>query len=597
MASPPLGFFVRGPEGLSLLSGPPFDGEPATKLSKIPCTAAQFSDDGSKLAVTTADGVGIYDTSSGSVIQSFKVSGVKAAVFSPRGTFLQTFEPPTQQQKNLILWNVRTGAVVFQQFQKVFSKANWPTVQFSDDETVACRLVTNEVHFFDPGDFTKGIVDRLRLVGVDGVKLAPTPPTHVATYVPEMKGSPASVHIYERDKVSQGHVVARRSFYKSSSAQLLWNHGSTGLLVLAQSDVDKTNQSYYGETRLHFITSNGTYEGSVPLIGKEGPVHDVQWSPSGTEFLVVYGFMPACATLFDIKCKALFNFGIGPYNTVRWNPHGSFLCLAGFGNLPGDISFWDRKDLKCIGNTRAECSVTSEWSANGRYFLTATTAPRLQVDNGIRVFKYDGSLYFEKKYEKLYQVEWMPAPLGVYEDRPTSPKPEKGVGDIVAASRKTDKGAKVGVPLNKPAITAAKPTAYQAPHAKAASAIRAQLLGEEPLGSTGDLSKNALKNKKRREKQKEKKNDLDPASSDAAISALGEQLGSLPVALNGAVDSSVGDDTGKKLRALNKKLRQIEEIKQKVKEGAGNYCPTPAQQEKLSQEASLKEEIRTLEAQ
>ncbi|KAK8987841.1 hypothetical protein V6N11_065447 [Hibiscus sabdariffa] len=91
--------------------------------------------------------------------------------------------------------------------------------------------------------------------------------------------------------------------------------------------------------------------------------------------------MPANATIFDKKCKRLLELGSGPYNTVRRNPKGKLLCLAGFGNLPGDMAFWDVVDKKQLGTTRAECSVTSEWSADGRYFMTATTAPRLQVDN------------------------------------------------------------------------------------------------------------------------------------------------------------------------------------------------------------------------
>jgi translation initiation factor 2A len=152
-------------------------------------------------------------------------------------------------------------------------------------------------------------------------------------------------------------------------------------LVLAHSDVDKTNQSYYGESRLHFLTSDGKHEGAVPL-NKEGPIHDVQWSPSGNEFLVVYGFMPASATLFDNRCRPVHQFGSGPFNTVRWSPHDHFICLAGFGNLPGEMAFWDRQALKLIGSTKAPLSVTSEWSPDGRTFMTATTAPRLQVDNG-----------------------------------------------------------------------------------------------------------------------------------------------------------------------------------------------------------------------
>ena len=34
---------------------------------------------------------------------------------------------------------------------------------------------------------------------------------------------------------------------------------------------------------------------------KEGPVHDVAWSPTGSHFMVVVGFMPAKTILFDAK--------------------------------------------------------------------------------------------------------------------------------------------------------------------------------------------------------------------------------------------------------------------------------------------------------
>ena len=47
--------------------------------------------------------------------------------------------------------------------------------------------------------------------------------------------------------------------------------------------------------------------------------------------------------------------GSGPYSLARWNPFGRFLALAGFGNLPGDVAFFDKKaDGKCkpMGTTR-----------------------------------------------------------------------------------------------------------------------------------------------------------------------------------------------------------------------------------------------------
>lgn len=47
--------------------------------------------------------------------------------------------------------------------------------------------MTNEVHIFDGHDFSKGIIDRLRLPGIDGVQLAHSPASHIAAYVPEIK--------------------------------------------------------------------------------------------------------------------------------------------------------------------------------------------------------------------------------------------------------------------------------------------------------------------------------------------------------------------------------------------------------------------------
>lgn len=80
-----------------------------------------------------------------------------------------------------------------------------------------------------------------------------------------MQGSPASVQIYACGKDLQSQPLARRSFFRCSTVQLNWNRGSTGLLAVAQSDVDKTNQSYYGESKLNYLTTDGTHEGLVPL--------------------------------------------------------------------------------------------------------------------------------------------------------------------------------------------------------------------------------------------------------------------------------------------------------------------------------------------
>ncbi|CAN1731862.1 Eukaryotic translation initiation factor 2A [Linum perenne] len=199
-------------------------------------------------------------------IHSFQVPNIVSAALSPCGTFLQTFQKSsTPEEKNVVLWRTETGDALHSHFQKNSTKATWPSIRFSSDETVACRLATNEIQFFDPKDFSKGFVNRLRVPNIAGFELSALPGSHVAAFVPESKGSPASVQIYHCKKELQDQPVARRSFFRCSTVQLHWNRGSTGLLVVVQADVDKTNQSYYGETKLNYLTTNESHEGLVTL--------------------------------------------------------------------------------------------------------------------------------------------------------------------------------------------------------------------------------------------------------------------------------------------------------------------------------------------
>uniref|UniRef100_A0ACD5YVW3 Uncharacterized protein n=1 Tax=Avena sativa TaxID=4498 RepID=A0ACD5YVW3_AVESA len=505
---PALAILVREPDGFTVWSGPPYPqgSSPPQKLPKTACSATTFSSDGSRLLVTVASASAtVYDCSSLSVIRSFDLPGLTAAALSPTGSYLQTFQKSSSPQvKNVTVWHVDTATALYQHYQKNLSKATWPMVQFSADESVACRMQTNEMQFFDTKDFTKGIVHRIRMPGIAAMQLASAPGSHVAGFVPEAKGVPASIQIFSCDKDAQNQVVARRSFFRCSTVQFHWNKGSTGLLIVSQADVDKTNQSYYGETKLHYLTTDRAFEGAVPL-KKEGPVHDVRWSSSGSEFAAVYGFMPAKATIFNKKCNPLHELGEGPYNTIRWNPKGRFVVIAGFGNLPGDMAFWDYSEKKLVGKTKAEWSVISEWSPDGRHFMTATTAPRLQIDNGIKIFDHNGSLLFKKMFEnKLYQADW----------KPEAPERFDDIADLTTSlssikiedTKKQGQGSKSAQTSSKAPVTiAAKPArAYRPPQSKHTAALQDKLFGG--LAPTGpEMSKTALRNKKRREKQKEKK--------------------------------------------------------------------------------------------
>jgi translation initiation factor 2A len=75
----------------------------------------------------------------------------------------------------------------------------------------------------------------------------------------------------------------------------MWNAPSTACLFMATCETDATNQSYYGESKLHYLPAEADRGDAACAVQmpKDGPVHDVQWSPAGDFFVVVAGFMPA----------------------------------------------------------------------------------------------------------------------------------------------------------------------------------------------------------------------------------------------------------------------------------------------------------------
>ena len=64
--------------------------------------------------------------------------------------------------------------------------------------------------------------------------------------------------------------------------------------------------------------------------------------------------------------------------------------------------------------------VSAEWSPDGRSLMTATTSPRLNVDNGFKLWRYNGELLQHVEREKLFEAKWQPANKSAYTDRPIS---------------------------------------------------------------------------------------------------------------------------------------------------------------------------------
>lgn len=74
----------------------------------------------------------------------------------------------------------------------------------------------------------------------------------------------------------------------------------------------------------------------------------------------------------------------------------------------GDVELWDINKLKKVSHTKVELGVGAEWSPDGRFVCFSTTAPRMRVDNSIRIMKFNGVLLGTQPLPVLYQAAWVP---------------------------------------------------------------------------------------------------------------------------------------------------------------------------------------------
>ncbi|KAH8428964.1 translation initiation factor 2A [Aspergillus melleus] len=659
----PTQFAYRSVKGIGIFDAAPVYA-PLSGFEKpegnLRCSA--YSPCGRYFAWASQDKVTIVDPSVGHIITNIPADNVFELGFSPLGTYLITWQRPTKDAngdavKNLKVWKVvETPAdsngdehtIVGSYVQK--SQTGW-NLQYTSDERFCARVVTNEVQFYESDNLYK-VWNKLRVEGVSDFALSPGKNQAVAVFIPERKGQPAAVKVFMVPQF--GAPVSQKTFFKGDKVQLKWNASGNTLIVLAQTDVDKSGKSYYGETTLYLLGASGGFDSRVDL-DKEGPIHDVTWNPNSKEFGVVYGYMPAKTTIFNFRGVPQHSFPLAPRNTIQFSPHGRFVLVAGFGNLAGQMDLYDLdKNYHKIATVEASNASVCEWSPDGQFILTATTSPRLRVDNGIRLWHVSGALMYNEEMNELYDVCWrpqsttqhpltdpfnpLPAPhpsAAAYlstRKAPVKPagayRPPGARGQLTPlAFKREDQGGAAYVRDGANGLASlngfGKPRRREVPGAEEFLPPGAAPGGGVALPPGADqpekLSKSAARNKKKREAKKGNPNGEDgdaapPARSpdrrgdkghersrSKAKNGNNQANGAAPpakananaAAAAAAIEDAAGAPTAqeKKIRGLLKKIRAIDELKMRL---AGGEKLEDTQMKKIQTEDSVRKELNSL---
>ena len=366
----------------------------------------------------------------------------------------------------------------------------------------------------------------------------------------------------------------------------------------------------------------------------------------------MYGYMPAKTTIFNFRGVAKHTFPLGPRNTILFSPYGRFVLVAGFGNLAGQMDIFNvEKDYAKITTVEASNASVCEWSPDESFILTATTSPRLRVDNGIRLWHVSGALMYNEDMHELYDVFWRPQssiqhppgdplktipaphpsasaylstkkapakPVGAYR-----PPGARGQGTPLAFKREDEGGSGGSVPgqastgpangFGKPrrrVVPGAEPTEeYLPPGAAPGGGVAL------PGSEQEKLSKSAAKNKKKREAKKGKEGEEPaPAAKNHERSqskgknntegnknknqqANGAPNGTGKAAPKPAAPAPAEQQSeepapqDKKIRGLLKKMRAIDELKMRL---AGGEELEDTQMKKIQTEEGVRKELESL---
>lgn len=634
------------------------------------------SPDGSLVAITDKEGVDLYSlhsddrnstsSNSGGGTNStlpslptlrcrIPIHAVSALEFSPKSSYLVTWNRKKGEEPNLLVWDTRlwsSGSEIPLSrlcacfHFKVYTPDTWPPLQWSADETICARVANDEIQLFD-GKFasSQSVID-----GLSGGGAGPTPlhkipctgvqrvfvstPTAAAfrngsssaipgkgkgedktctlvAFCPRTKSRPGCVSLWAYPKLAE---PACSKSLQADGCQVSFSPDSA--LALVEMSTSSSAESYYGDSRLFLLSRDGKVNTSISP-PKEGPTHDFAWSPDGNYFIVIAGNTPPGATLYNKTGAAVFSFGAAAHNTVKISPNGKVAALCGFGNMAGNLWFWDIEKFKLLGPmANAPCTVHADWAPDSRHFLTSTTRPRLQVDNGFKIWNYHGVCVLNKPMEFLYLAEWRPRPRGAvgvpsYPDRSPSPPPSPALSSSSSASDGglsaalppkaigvyRPPGAKVGA--NAIAAAAIMKEAY-VPSGKvsqtgsstvtAVSQVKAPVVtGRIPIGGTivaveeggegggeGGQSKRAKQRAKKRA-EKLARGEIDDGEEEEEVVDVKKTLVSnLETIVASAASMSIktvsvvskgGDEKGvdslKELRAIEKKLKAIAELEQR----------------------------------
>ena len=170
-------------------------------------------------------------------------------------------------------------------------------------------------------------------------------------------------------------------------------------------------------------------EVAVEHFKQDANVVQFQWEPVGTRFAYIYGDSAQRGnidmyTMGEVgkkgqpaKMEKLYTVENRQANRLFWSPMGNFLVIAGLDNINGQLEFWDADNESTMSTQEHFMCNLITWDPSGRVCCTAVCQPmfgtmsmRYQLENGFKLWTFQGAPMYDTQKQNFYSFEWRPRP-------------------------------------------------------------------------------------------------------------------------------------------------------------------------------------------
>jgi translation initiation factor 3 subunit B len=417
----------------------------------------QWSPKGSYLGTFHRRGVALWGGDKMQKLGRFAHDDVNRMSFSPCERYMLTcnYRSPRDGPATVLFWNIEQGKVL-RKFNLTFSppltENDLPQpnlFKWSHDGSYVAHM-TSTSESTSPTDLKKNdlikiyslpkltLLDSksLRTNGVVDFAWSPSDNT-IAYWAAEEGNTPARVSLIS---IPSRIELRQKNLFSVTSCSMVW-HPLGDFLSVKVVRHTKSKKTHFNNLELFRIR-----EELVPVetMDVKNQITEINWEPNGTRFsMVTSEGNKSSISFYDMGGKSetgksemvlLKTLPSRSVSTVIWSPNGQHCVLAGLptatvSDFGGGFEFYDVDALPERGTEVDHYRANNlKWDPSGRMVCTCVTQPlegmvyKFQMDNGYKLWTFQGDMFYEKQWEKFYSFSWRPRPPGLL-----SPEQKKAV--------------------------------------------------------------------------------------------------------------------------------------------------------------------------